>query len=203
VTPTCPYCRAPFLPDEIVVVCPGCATTHHADCLEENHGCTIFGCAHAPLEEPKVSVSSHDLTNPTPLASEAPRAAVPPPPRPTGAPPPPPRPLPASLEGFAPIRTGAVTTAPTLAFAGYATTSAPIDYNSRYLVRKSRVGYVLFAIFLGAFGAHNFYAGYVKKAVIQCCLTVLTFFMASPFVWVWALVEACLVEQDADGVKFN
>jgi len=54
----CPYCRAPF--DDIngqAIECEGCGTPHHADCYEENCGCTVFGCAKAPGEEPKVAVS--------------------------------------------------------------------------------------------------------------------------------------------------
>ncbi len=45
-----------------------------------------------------------------------------------------------------------------------------------YEPRKSRVVFVLLAVFLGAFGGHNFYAGYVKKAVIQLCITLFSCF---------------------------
>src|SRR5713226_8710705 len=58
----CPYCRAPF--DEVnghAIECEGCGTPHHADCYEENCGCTVFGCSKAPGEEPKVEVSVPDL----------------------------------------------------------------------------------------------------------------------------------------------
>src|SRR5216684_7247700 len=54
----CPYCRAPF--DDVngqAIECEGCGTPHHADCCEENGGCTVFGCSKAPGEEPKVAVS--------------------------------------------------------------------------------------------------------------------------------------------------
>jgi len=71
------------------------------------------------------------------------------------------------------------------------------------MVRKNRVAFVLLAIFFGALGVHNFYAGYIKKGVIQCCLTVLTFFLASPIVWVWAVVEACHIDRDSDDIAFT
>ncbi len=85
-------------------------------------------------------------------------------------------------------------------FGGYAPRDpAPIDSYAR---RKSRVVFVLLAIFFGAFGGHNFYAGYVKKAVIQLCITVLSCFAGLFVSWIWAIVEACVVNQDDDGVAF-
>jgi TM2 domain-containing membrane protein YozV len=92
----------------------------------------------------------------------------------------------------------AVMTYPT--FAGYAPAAiAPV---SGYELRKSRVVFVLLAVLLGAFGGHNFYAGYVKKAVIQLCITLLSCFIGSPISWIWAIVEACMVNRDDDGVAF-
>jgi len=91
----CPYCRAEIEPDEAqVVVCPGCGTPHHADCFEENGGCTIFGCSAAPPAEPKLSIGTPDLYRAgiTSAVPAAPQDSVPPPPPligSTGAPPPP------------------------------------------------------------------------------------------------------------------
>src|SRR5258708_35453600 len=62
----CPYCRAPF--DDVngqAIECEGCGTPHHADCCEENGGCTVFGCAKAPGEEPKVAVSAPEVAGGT------------------------------------------------------------------------------------------------------------------------------------------
>jgi TM2 domain-containing membrane protein YozV len=85
-------------------------------------------------------------------------------------------------------------------FGGYAPRDpAPTDSYERH---KSRVVFVLLAIFLGAFGGHNFYAGYVKKAVIQLCITILSCFAGSFVSWIWAIVEACVINQDDDGVAF-
>src|SRR5260370_6455814 len=43
------------------IFCTACGTPHHEDCYLENGGCTVFGCAQAPAEEPKLQVSYNDL----------------------------------------------------------------------------------------------------------------------------------------------
>ena len=63
---SCPYCRTAFEADDAIVACSGCQTKHHADCLQENGGCTVFGCSQAPAEEPKISVSDRDLVSGAP-----------------------------------------------------------------------------------------------------------------------------------------
>lgn len=68
---------------------------------------------------------------------------------------------------------------------------------------KSRVSFVLLGIFLGIFGAHNFYAGYMRKGVFQLCLTLFTCFYGAVISWVWALVEICIVHKDFDDVQFT
>lgn len=207
-TPTCPYCRTPFEPDDEIVACPACGTEHHADCFAENGGCTVFGCSQAPVEEPKISVTSQDVSRPQPLAATdgagdiAPppsvrRAPMPPPPRPAGWVPPPPRP------GEVEVRTGIPYGPRPLTFGGYADSGAPTGFDSRYVVRKSRVVYVLMAIFFGIFGVHNFYAGYTRKAVIQLCITLFTCFYGVIIIWPWAVIEACMISSDEDGVAFT
>ena len=56
--------------------------------------------------------------------------------------------------------------------------------------------------FVGAFGVHNFYAGYVKRGTIQLCVTLLTCFYGALASLVWAIIEICVVNQDADGTQF-
>jgi hypothetical protein len=61
-------------------------------------------------------------------------------------------------------------------------------------------------VFLGAFGVHNFYAGYTARAVGQLCLSIFTLpFM--PFLaivsWAWAVVEICIVDKDSNGLQFS
>src|SRR5215472_8143548 len=58
----CPYCRMPFdgqVPAKIY--CTACGTPHHEDCYFENGGCTVFGCAKMPADDPKLQVSYSDL----------------------------------------------------------------------------------------------------------------------------------------------
>jgi TM2 domain-containing membrane protein YozV len=220
---TCPYCRTEFEEQDEIIVCPECATQHHADCLDENGGCTVFGCSRAPVEEPKISVSDNDLapvadqqssqnapsffnlsgptapiqtaetietsTVPAPPVSSVP-APTPPPPRIPGTTPPPP-------PGVIHSNHVPVMTYPT--FGGYA---APAPVINSQTPRKSRVAFVLLAVFLGAFGGHNFYAGYVKRAVIQLCITLFSCFFGAVISWIWAIVEACMVNRDSDGIAF-
>jgi TM2 domain-containing membrane protein YozV len=79
---------------------------------------------------------------------------------------------------------------------------------------KDRVAYVLLAIFLGELGIHNFYAGYTNRAIVQlvACIVVipiialitcgigLIFYVG---LWIWNIIEACTVTQDANGVRFK
>jgi TM2 domain-containing membrane protein YozV len=209
VNPVCPYCRTEVgSTAEERLDCPGCGTPHHPECFAENGGCTVFGCSKAPQDEPKISVSGAEL-NPAPApippapASRrihsggfsilqlsgpsqplggqnpaVPGAAPPPPPPPasgTGAAPPP---LPPTRGVYAPLQLPAQPA-------------------------KSRQIYVLLGVFLGIFGVHNFYAGYIQRAVSQLCLTVLTCFYGAVVSWVWAIVEVCVISRDYDGVEFT
>ncbi len=70
-------------------------------------------------------------------------------------------------------------------------------------VRKSRTAFIVLGIFLGAVGAHNFYAGYTGKAVGQLCLTLLSFFYLSVASWIWAVIEVCIIDKDSAGVQFS
>jgi TM2 domain-containing membrane protein YozV len=201
-TAACPYCRAPFEPDEEVKVCEACATPHHADCYAENGGCTVFGCANAPVDEPKISISASDVASATrgnPPAAAAPpqqTAPTPPPPRSTSAVPPPPRP-------FSPAYAQPYASPPQprpISFGGY--NPPEIGPISPYIRRRSRLTFILLGVLLGPFGGHNFYAGYVKRAVIQLLITLLSCFSAAIVSWVWAIFEICLVTRDDDGIGF-
>lgn len=71
---------------------------------------------------------------------------------------------------------------------------------------KSGVAYALLAWFLGMFGAHNFYAGYTKRAIAQLLLTVFSwilFFIPLVVVQIWALADMCLINKDAQGRPFK
>jgi len=73
-----------------------------------------------------------------------------------------------------------------------------------YTAPKQRVAYVLLGLFLGLLGIHNFYAGYVGRAVAQLLITVLIGWLVVPLVAVaiWALVEIIVVSHDAKGRPF-
>ncbi len=68
---------------------------------------------------------------------------------------------------------------------------------------KSRLAFILLGLTLGIFGAHNFYAGYRKQAIIQLCITVLSVFYAAPITAIWAITEICTVDRDSKMVEFD
>jgi len=198
-TTACPYCRAGFEPDEEITVCEACYTPHHADCYAENGGCTVFGCSKAPVDEPKISVTASETRHsPYPLAPPPQILRTPPPPRlpgSTSAIPPPPRPF--VFQGFAAY---GPTPPAAISFGGYnPAVAGPI---SPFIRRRSRLTYILLGVLLGPFGGHNFYAGYIQRAVVQLLLTVLSCFFGGIISWIWAIVEVCVVKQDDDGVAF-
>lgn len=69
-------------------------------------------------------------------------------------------------------------------------------------MQKSRLAYILLAIFLGVFGVHNFYAGYTKKAVTQLLITVLSLGLLAIVSSIWAIVDICTITQDSTGAQF-
>lgn len=71
-------------------------------------------------------------------------------------------------------------------------------------VAKARWVYIVLGLFLGGLGIHNFYAGYNGRGAAQLIITVLTFWMVIPvlFIGLWALIEICTVTEDAQGVPF-
>ena len=243
----CPYCRGPIEPEsEQQKVCAGCGTPHHADCFEENGGCTVFGCSFAPAEEPELSISRTDLANATrtnaPTLSVAPttlglglsrptaveiapaappvRVKAPPPPLPPSAvataaalaaPVAVPRRLstfgaPSVLFGTQPEPEPAPVPTPTPALAS-ASAAPPAAIASPYVEfsadAKNRTTFIVLGVLLGFTGAHNFYAAYKKKAIIQLCITILTLGFAAPMIWVWAVIDVCTVDRDGHGIKFT
>jgi len=220
VNPICPYCRTEVgVSAEERLDCPACATPHHPECFAENGGCTVFGCASAPAAEAKISVSGAELNQDTGvqpgaarilgdafsvLHAAAPASADPPmgaanspapSPSATAAAPPPPI---SAGTGAAPPPLAGVPRA-----AATAATPAVVNYMSPGARPKSRVTFVLLGIFLGLFGAHNFYAGYHKKAGIQAAITVVSCFYGAIVSWIWAIVEVCVISKDADGESFG
>jgi hypothetical protein len=60
----CPYCQTPIKPGAPVTVCTSCGMPHHADCWQENHGCTTFGCQGRPMISPGVVPAPAAATQP-------------------------------------------------------------------------------------------------------------------------------------------
>ncbi len=67
---------------------------------------------------------------------------------------------------------------------------------------KSRIAFILLALFLGGLGIHNFYAGYTNKGVIQLLITLLSCGTLGIVSCIWAIVDICTVTEDAAGVPF-
>ncbi|NMA79483.1 MAG: TM2 domain-containing protein [Clostridiales bacterium] len=81
---------------------------------------------------------------------------------------------------------------------------------------KSKVAAALLAFFLGVFGVHNFYLGYITKAVVQLVLTVIGIFTLCLVVGgfiifaveIWAFVEFVMIlaggiNTDARGIPLQ
>ena len=69
---------------------------------------------------------------------------------------------------------------------------------------KSKMVAGLLGIFLGVFGAHNFYLGYTGKAIAQLLITILLCCFGPIISFVWALIEAIMIltgsiSKDASG----
>jgi hypothetical protein len=170
--PVCPYCSVEIEgTDPNQVTCSTCGAAHHGECWEENAGCTVFGCASAPEEGPTVTVNESDLA----AASSLPSAPA----------------------------TVATSNTTTLSLGGY--NFAPLPPRAgipRYPIdSKNRTTYILLGIFLGIFGAHNFYAGYKGRAIAQLCITLLTLFFGAIVSWIWAVVEVCIVDRDSRNIR--
>ena len=59
--------------------------------------------------------------------------------------------------------------------------------------QKSKVVAGLLGIFLGSLGIHNFYLGYITKAVIQLVITVVTCGFGAIVSEIWGLIEGILI----------
>jgi TM2 domain-containing membrane protein YozV len=255
VNPVCPYCRTEVdAADGGRVDCSECHTPHHQDCFTENGGCTVFGCAQAPVDEPKISLTAPEVAAAQATVAERPAlsaaaaaspnlnlqgasyvlfpaqgtgtansvslpgagiaAGVMTPTLPqrengrdtTAVPPPPP------LHGFGsvpppPLPAGHAAQSPGSGMTDYSRLS-PAEIYAGVESHRSRVVYVLLGLFMGCFGAHNFYARYFRRGAAQAAITVFWWVLASQgygalITWIWAILEVCLIAKDADGVQFS
>ena len=79
--------------------------------------------------------------------------------------------------------------------------------SSHDYIPKSRLAYILLALFLGTLGVHNFYAGRTGAGVAQLMITIFSFplmcagnsFVTIFIPLVWSLVEIVAIDRDGDG----
>ena len=67
---------------------------------------------------------------------------------------------------------------------------------------KSRTTYILLSVLLGLIGfpgIHNLYAGEQNRGLAQLLVSVLSCWILWLPMYIWAIVEACTVTQDAEG----
>lgn len=77
-----------------------------------------------------------------------------------------------------------------------------------YGEQKSKLAAGLFGIFLGVFGVHRFYLGYIGIGVAQLLITVLSCGVLSFVTFIWGLIEGILIlsgniNKDAKGVALR
>ena len=77
------------------------------------------------------------------------------------------------------------------------------DYSDCLLSQKNKWVYILLGLFLGEFGIHNFYAGYLGRGVVKLLVTILSFGLLFWLSWLWAIVEIATVRIDSRGVPFT
>lgn len=71
------------------------------------------------------------------------------------------------------------------------------------LESKNKWVYILLGFFLGMFGIHNFYTGYIGRGVVKLLITTLSFGFLWWVSWIWTVVEICTVRMDSRGVPFT
>ena len=69
--------------------------------------------------------------------------------------------------------------------------------------QKSQLIYVVFALFFGAFGIHNFYANRWGRGLIQLILTVGTGMLGTVISSLWSVINIFTIETDGDGHPFD
>jgi hypothetical protein len=196
----CPYCLSEILSEEEMIVCDSCGSELHRECWDEIGGCTVFGCKLTPVEELKVSVHASEIEGATLHAY-----GDPPPPLPmrdvAAAPPPFPVGKSASLPPAFPSNPAVPS------FGGHAsvfrTAPARLVVPASASLPKNRITYILLAVFLGAFGAHNFYADRHRRAAAQLVISSVSFLLLSPVIWIWGIVDCFVIESDGKGRRMH
>lgn len=82
----------------------------------------------------------------------------------------------------------------------YASTQMPIDVNAPV---KSKIVAGLLGVFLGMFGAHNFYLGKTSKAMTQLLMTVLSLGILSFVSEAWGFIEGIMILSSQTGSPWH
>lgn len=74
--------------------------------------------------------------------------------------------------------------------------------------QKSKMAAGLLGIFLGSLGIHNFYLGFIGKALAQLLISVLTCGFGAVVSGIWGLIEGIMIltgsiDKDAKGVPLK
>jgi hypothetical protein len=109
---------------------------------------------------------------------------------PTSTPfPPPPRPNPPSSQSYNPPPPSYSPPPPT--YTPHQAYTDPVNY---YLTpQKSKAAGGILGILLGALGVHRFYLGYSGVGTMMLLMTVLSFGILGPIVWLWGFIEGCII----------
>lgn len=83
------------------------------------------------------------------------------------------------------------------------TSGADLPSGTRGVPRCSRRAYVLWGLFLGSLGVHNFVAGRRFHGLIQIGISVASMGLLAPVSALWAWIECGTVTRDGDGVPFR
>jgi len=90
---------------------------------------------------------------------------------------------------------------------GVASVPMAINVNTHgYSNQKSRIIYVLLALFLGNLGIHNFYSGHILSGVFKLLLSFLSIFTFGLTILlsiIIQIVEMCAVTRDSSGIPFK
>lgn len=67
----CSVCQSPLLAGESITECPECGLTFHAECWQENMGCSAYGCRQVGILDPEAQAHVVQEVDPEAQAAEA------------------------------------------------------------------------------------------------------------------------------------
>ena len=180
----CSLCRSSIQLAEDLRYCEHCKQPYHLECWTENRGCATYGCRNAPGAAAQISSPPLSV-----LKVETDKSCG--------------KTIPTQNTAFCRECGKVIPDAAAICVnCGVLTGTRPFLTGAS---GKSRVAYVFLGLFLGCLGIHNFYAGYMGKALAQLLITLFLGWLILPWiaVVVWVLVEICIIGRDAQGIPFS